>query len=588
MTDSHSDPALETLRALSDAASDAVAIHDGSRIMAVNAAFCRMRGSAEEETLGREVLDVFAPQARDTLLDQGAGTDAEPFDSLALRADGSVFPVECVMRSIRFRGAPAWALSLRDVTRQKQAEAGLLHSQEQLSAIFTQATVGLSQSDLSGRFELVNDRFCELVGRTREELLSLRMQDILPPSELPTLLPLLERAIEEGEAFTAESEFVRPDGHALWVSNSVTALRAMGGQPSGLLQIIVDISERHSAEERQRLLMREVDHRAKNALAVVQALVRLTRADTPAAFVLAVEGRVSALARTHTLLAKNRWSSVDLRQILEGELAPYQAQRRTRVHIDGPSVALLADAVQPLGMIIHELATNAAKHGALSNPNGRLELTWTIEPDGKSMELRWAESGGPPVRTPGRSGFGSTLIERTAKHQLSGVIQYDWRPEGMSCTIRMPTTQLLLSRPASDSKSPPVKRMRVGAGLVGRRVLVVEDDALLAMTVELTLASEGCVVVGPASTLTDTIRLAAGDSIDVAILDVNLRGRSIFPVIEVLEERGIPYLFTTGYENLEAAPADAPILRKPFTREELVRALLGLLAADPADGPSKK
>jgi PAS domain S-box-containing protein len=570
------DPALETLRALSDAASDAVAIHDGTRIVAVNAAFCRLHGYREDEILGRGFLDFVAPEWREDAARRMRAGESGPYESMGLHRDGSILPVEHVARVLTFRGRPAHAVSIRDIRQHKQAEAVLIHNQKQLSAIFSQATVGLSQSDLSGRFVLVNDCYCELVGRSREDLLALRMQDILNPTDLPAFLPLLERAIEAGEPFTIENELARPDGRTLWVSNSVTAIRDLAGRPTGLLEIMVDISERRAAEERQRLLMREVDHRAKNALAVVQALVRLTRAGTQAAFVQAVEGRVGALARTHTLLAQNRWSSVDLRTLLEGELAAYQGQSPSRLQLEGPPISLLADAVQPLGMIVHELATNAAKHGALSRPTGRLELSWRMEPDEGTLHLHWLETGGPAVVAPSGQGFGSTLIERTARHQLSGEVRYDWRPEGLRCTICIPASHLLLTRPAVR-QALPIKRLRLGGGLAGMRVLVAEDDALLAMTVELTLASEGCAVVGPTSILTDTIRLAAGEAIDMAILDVNLRGRSIFPVIEVLEERGIPYLFTTGYENLDHAPAGAPILRKPFTREELIRALLGLL-----------
>jgi two-component sensor histidine kinase len=200
-------------------------------------------------------------------------------------------------------------------------------------------------------------------------------------------------------------------------------------------------TERREAGRREHLLMREVDHRARNALTVAQSLVRLTKAETIESYIAKVEGRVSALARSHTLLADNKWVGADLRELVEEELAAF----RDRIRPAGPCVRLSAAAVQPLGLVLHELATNAAKHGALSAPDGFVELEWSRDAVG-GITIRWCEQGGPeiPQAGPGATrppGFGSRLIHGTAVRQLGAEISADWLPTGLCFTLRLPPGQ---------------------------------------------------------------------------------------------------------------------------------------------------
>jgi two-component sensor histidine kinase len=207
--------------------------------------------------------------------------------------------------------------------------------------------------------------------------------------------------------------------------------------------VVEDAHERRSHEERQALLAREVDHRAKNALAVVQAALRLTRAEDIPSYIRAVEGRVAALARAHTLLAEDRWTGADLRAIVAGELAPFLGAggQGPRAVLEGPDVGLPAIAAQPLGMAVHELATNAVKHGALSAPDGRVAVRWRLDQGlgGATLRLCWVESGGPVVPgAPARRGFGSRVLEGTLRGQLGGAVTLDWAPGGLVCELRVP------------------------------------------------------------------------------------------------------------------------------------------------------
>jgi len=182
-----------------------------------------------------------------------------------------------------------------------------------------------------------------------------------------------------------------------------------------------------------------VDHRAKNALAVAQAALRLTRAPDLPSYIRAVEGRVGALARAHTLLAQDRWSGADLRALLEGELAPFRGGGQ-RVELEGPRVALPASAAQPLAMAAHELATNAVKHGALSVPEGRVSVRWSLSGGAANvLRLRWTEAGGPPVRRPpAHRGFGSRMLDATVRGQLGGTVSLAWETEGLVCEMEVP------------------------------------------------------------------------------------------------------------------------------------------------------
>jgi two-component sensor histidine kinase len=214
---------------------------------------------------------------------------------------------------------------------------------------------------------------------------------------------------------------------------------APGGRVIGVAAIFRDLRQRKAVEARQALLAREVDHRAKNALAVVQTMLRLTRADDVPSFARAVEGRVAALARAQTLLAEGRWDGADLHSMLRGELAPFLAGQRA--DLDGPPVALPPGTAQPLAMAVHELATNAAKHGALSVPRGRVSVSWRVEggTPGRVLRLRWAEAGGPPVAgPPAQRGFGSRVLDGTVRVQLGGAVSLAWVRTGLVCEVEAP------------------------------------------------------------------------------------------------------------------------------------------------------
>ena len=199
----------------------------------------------------------------------------------------------------------------------------------------------------------------------------------------------------------------------------------------------VDITERKRSEEQIAILAREAEHRAKNVLATVQATVHLTQSDTPEGLKQAIEGRIQALANVHRLFVESRWTGAEIHSLAKEELAAYSQGGETRVQIDGPKVLLEPNAAQAIAVTLHELATNAAKYGALSVPDGNVRVEWSRAADGR-LVLRWTEKGGPPVKPPTRRGFGTRVMESMIRDQLKGEMRFDWRAEGLACEIVLP------------------------------------------------------------------------------------------------------------------------------------------------------
>ena len=265
----------------------------------------------------------------------------------------------------------------------------------------------------------------------------------------------LEAAKQTG-VLKAEYRVLRPTNSdatdIVWIATQGRLVPGLNGEAYRMLGVHRDITARKQAEERAELLAREVEHRAKNALTIVQAVLRLTRADTQSEFVRLVQSRVAAISRAIGLLAQQPLQGADLQLLLEGELAAFLdggAETGPRVALSGPPITLSLEATQPVTMAIHELVTNAIKYGALSVPNGVVTITWLR--DTGTLHLHWRETGGPPVMSPpARNGFGTRMIESTIERQLRGQLDYQWDKAGLVCKISLPLTEPLSSVVSHD------------------------------------------------------------------------------------------------------------------------------------------
>ncbi len=381
-----------------------------------------------------------------------------------------------------------------------------------------------------------------------------------------------ERMAKDGRAHQLEFRVLRPDGQVRWCVGSAAATVDADGRIARVSGVTFDITDRKEAEERQMLLAREVDHRAKNALALVQSILRLTRAKTLPAYIAAVEGRIKALSRAHAILSQSRWHGADLHGLVDEELAPYRVGNAERIRTTGPEVLLQPASAQTLALALHELATNAAKYGALSSESGQLRLSWMLN-DGK-LNLDWRECGGPVTKPPSAKGFGTRIITASIERQLYGHVAFDWRSEGLRCMISVPLCNTMGTTELSESRSD-VEPTAVGARIVlaGDSIMLVEDEAIVALAVNDSLTDMGFSVVGPFSRISDACRALQDNQVDAAILDVNLAGETVYSLAEMLTARKIPFVFATGYgaESIKSRFEHIPVLQKPIEKDMLTR-----------------
>jgi PAS domain S-box-containing protein len=330
----------------------------------------------------------------------------------------------------------------QDITDRKNLEATTRESERRLRQLLEGLPAAIYTTDANGRITFYNRASVELWGCEPEIGVSawcgswrLYYPDGTPmPHDLcPMALTLKRREQLKGAEAIAE----RPDGTRVAFIAYPTLLRDAAGAVIGAINMLVDITERKTSEQQLRVLASEVDHRAKNMLAVIQAVVHLTQADTVAGLKSAIDGRISALSRAHTLLSNGGWQGADLRKIVQEELIPYSGGENVRVTVDGPSLSVSPQLAQSLAMVVHELATNAAKHGAIRQPGGRIDLRWWGTP-GDRLLFRWTETQCAPAEAPSRKGFGLSIIEGAVRQQLGGTLEIEWRKDGLRCEIEVP------------------------------------------------------------------------------------------------------------------------------------------------------
>ena len=361
---------------------------------------------------------------------------------------------------------------------------------------------------------------------------------------------------------------------------------------TALLEVILRLSdsadaERQRAHEKQELLIAELNHRVRNILSLIRGLLSQTRdsARSVDEFIGTLESRVHALARAHDQITADRWSPARLYDLIEVEAGAYLGEKRDRVRLSGPNVLLTPGCFTVLALVLHEMLTNAAKYGALSD-NGTVAIDWRVDEDG-SLLIDWTESGGPAVVAPTRRGFGSTVIERSIPYDLGGHAEISYRLAGIAAHFCIPSMHVVSVLPDRAVVDRTAAVALVAPGLLkGRHVLLVEDNMIIAMDGEDALRDLGAEVTTAASVgrARETIAI---QSIDLAVLDFNLGHETSLPVAELLMERGIPFLFATGYgDGLELPErfAHVTLLKKPYSGATLGQALAPVIdaAIDPA------
>jgi PAS domain S-box-containing protein len=283
---------------------------------------------------------------------------------------------------------------------------------------------------------LANDAFLNLTGYTAEELLGRNCRLLQGEATSKTAVAQIRAAVDQQREATIEILNYKKNGTPFWNQLHLSPIHDEHGELAYYFASQIDITEyRHvqTLEEAEHRLLLEVDHRTKNVLAIVDSIVRLSRSDNAASYAASVQQRVQALSRTHMLLAENNWQEVELAALFRTQVQVFQSGD---IDIEGPTVMIPAPSAQPIGLVIHELAANAAVHGALSQRRGRLGISWV--PRSSGLTLTWIERGGPlPAKEPGR-GFGNMVLGAIVEKQLGGRISREWRDDGLSLVIELP------------------------------------------------------------------------------------------------------------------------------------------------------
>jgi PAS domain S-box-containing protein len=438
---------------------------DGTFLL-VNKRFCEIAGRTAEELMSLRVQDITHPDEQEDNIERLA----------RLRDDGVPYVIE--KRYLRPDGSPVWTNSnvalmrgsdgkpkqliavVRDVTERKIAESILREKEADLRLVLDSATDGIYCVDTDGMTTMCNTAFLNMLGFEREEeAVGRKLHDVIHHTHpdgshyLKEECPIYRTAKDGGSAHVEYELFYRLDGTSFPVEYWVNSI-VRDGKLQGAVCTFIDITERRRAQEHQTLLVRELNHRIKNLFAITNGMISLSArsATTPKEYAANIRGRLNALATAHELILPTAGGDADaiaestnLETLLRKILSPYVGTQtdgqNVRLHIDGPSVPLGARTVTSFALILHELATNAAKYGALSVEKGKLHVTWTCAE--KALVMKWAESGGPTLDGPPKSeGFGTTLSNHSVREQFGGVLSHKWDLKGLSVELTIPMERL--------------------------------------------------------------------------------------------------------------------------------------------------
>ena len=423
------------------------------RYLEANQTFATIAGLPLGEIIGRPVIEVLGETAFTTIrpyIDRVLAGERVEYESVIpypMGKEGSLFRVVSVPDLDPDGSVIGLVGCVSDITSSKQAEARLAERNVELDLAGKIARIGrFTYDDATQKLQISPG--CAVIYGLPDGTLEISREDwraLVHPDDLPGLDAIADHAFSNGETeFVREFRILR-HGKVRWIESRVLISYNEIGRPVRRIGAEIDVTERKSAEERQRSLNAELDHRVKNTLATVSAVVSHTRQGnrSVANFAAALEGRIRSMATAHELLSFGRWQGLSLTELVQREVAPYATGNNTE--INGPKVVLTPEAGQAMAVVLHELTTNAAKYGALSARNGRVSIRWGQRRNGQSRShllFEWQEIGGPPVEAPGKPSYGTSTIRDLIPYEFGGAVELVLAPEGVRCRLELPSDWL--------------------------------------------------------------------------------------------------------------------------------------------------
>lgn len=422
---------------------------DGT-ILSWNGAAERIFGYPAEEMVGqsiRRLIPADRQDEEDRIIAQiSRGERVTSFETLRLRKDGSTVPISVIVSPVRNDAGEVIAASkiARDITH----ELALRTSLRETEGRFRLMADNISQlawiAGPDGALTWYNQRWYDFTGTTFEQMQGWGWQKVQHPDRVQRVTEHYKRCVESGEEWEDTFPLRSAQGEYRWFLSRAVPLRDEEGEIRCWFGTNTDITERRDAERQIALLLREVNHRSKNMLAVIQSLASRTAA-SGGDFIRRLEQRIAGLSANQDLLVSRNWHSVPLAELVDAQLQ-FLSDVRDHVEVTGPDVSIQPAAAESIAMAIHEMATNAEKYGALSVPEGRVRVDWEIVQDdaGPMLRMRWVEHGGPPVVQPERTGFGSQIIDAVPRARLRGTIETRFDPEGFRWMLTCPVENALV------------------------------------------------------------------------------------------------------------------------------------------------
>jgi PAS domain S-box-containing protein len=399
------------------------------------------------EVIGRSVYEIFQDipaRWKEIHVRVLAGEELAHAEDCFPRQDGRMYWVRWSMKPWRsINGRIGGAMLFAEmVNEQVEARRALAESEARFRATFENAAVGIAHLAPDLRWLRANKALCRILGYPVDELVTKSLQDITHPDDLAADLAQVERLLDgEIASYDMDKRYLRKDGSIVWGRLTVGCVREGDGSVDYLVAVVEDISARKAHEEQVHLLMREVNHRAKNMLSLVHAVARQTAAREPEDFIVRFTERIQALAANQDMLVRNEWRGIGVEDLVRGQLAHLGDLMGSRIAVDGPKLCLKATAAQAIGLALHELATNAGKYGSLSVGSGSVDVRWCLDRD--VFAMGWSERNGPPVSPPERRGFGSTVVDLMAKRTVDGQVELDYAPSGLVWRLTCPAGNAL-------------------------------------------------------------------------------------------------------------------------------------------------